>query len=72
MGQVMIVCLCVCQTQLHVVWEEVEKKRRECEALRQELETVQRNAALSSVLDVQVLFPFSLYHLHSPTSLLLL
>jgi chromosome segregation ATPase len=42
------------KTQLHEVWEEVEKKRRECEVLRRELETAQRNAALSSVLDVQV------------------
>ena len=49
-------CLLVlcCQAQMQVVWQEVEQKRRECEALRQELETAQRTAALSSLLDVQV------------------
>ena len=49
-------CLLVlcCQAQLQVLWQEVEQKRRECEALRQELETAKRTTALSSVLDVQV------------------
>lgn len=47
-------CYLSSQAQLHILWEEVEGRRRECETLRQELETAQRTTALSSVLDAQV------------------
>ena len=50
---------CVLQSQLQLLWGEVERRRVECERLRQELETVKRNTVLSSVLEVQV------YHIHS-------
>ncbi|CAI8023007.1 HAUS augmin-like complex subunit 8 [Geodia barretti] len=41
------------KTQLHTLWREVEERRKECQRLRGELETVRRNTVLSSVLDVQ-------------------
>lgn len=52
-GELFGVCV-FSQAQLHVLWEEVESRRRECETLRQELETARRTTALSSILDVQV------------------
>ena len=55
-----------------MLWEEVEGRRRECAALKRELETVKRHSLLSSVLDTQVhthTHTLSLSALHPPLML---
>ena len=42
------------QTQLHVLWQKAEEKRKEKEALKQLVETEHRTSALSTALHVQV------------------
>ena len=45
------------QTQLHVLWQKAEEKRKEKEALKQLVETEHRTSALSTALHVQVYNP---------------